>query len=127
MSSVRELKIALLAGVVLSLLATSLAINPSGAQAGGGCKPAYYRYTERGTEQYVKAFRIGNRHVKCRQARELGKAYGRAYRHNYGTPDHLLGFRCEWTRIGSDVGFAECERGRRQSVRFNIYDSSPFH
>lgn len=126
MMRIGEFNDAVLVAVVLSLLAT-LAIDPSGAQAGGGCKPAYYRYTERGTKQFVKAYRIGHQHVKCSQARDLGEAYGRAYRHNYGTPHRLRGFECQWTRIGSDVGFAECERGGNRRVRFNIYDSSPFH
>lgn len=116
----------LLAGMIFAVGLIGIASKPPPAQAGDGCKPAYYRYTERGTKQYVKASRIGNRHVKCSRARDLGRSYGKAYRH-YRTPKHLLGFSCSWTRIGSDVGFANCARGKNRSVRFDIYDSSPFH
>jgi hypothetical protein len=53
-------------------------------------------------------------------------AYAKAYRHNYAHPSRLQGFRCRWTRAGSDIGSAVCTKDKT-TVSFGVYDSSPFH
>jgi hypothetical protein len=100
----------------------------------GHCPNAYYRYEEAGnvgghymtTSQYVEASNIRVQRLSCSRARHLARDYAHAYRINYGTPRHLDGFTCRWTRYGDDVGNARCRAGH-SFAGFDIYDSSPFH
>jgi hypothetical protein len=124
--------------LTLTALISSVALGLVLAGAANGatlnCRRAYYRYTEWGyvggrykkTHQYVEASHIRVQHLGCRRARRLAHDFAKAYRSNYGHPRHLDGFTCRWTRLGSDVGKARCHTGQRV-VRFDIYDSSPFH
>lgn len=113
-------------GGVFAVILTTFLL-PSVAEARRtACADAYYRYKEHGTHQYVLASEIKARGVTCSEARRLGRAYGKGYRRDYEPPTHLLGFTCEWTRIGSDVGSGTCKAGQTQ-VKFSIYDSSPYH
>jgi len=104
-----------------------LAVGGSSASAAThGCPNAFYRYRDHGTKQYVEASMIRAEDLHCAGARHLAVRYGSAYRHDYGTPSHLMGFRCRWTRYGDDVGGARCRRADA-FVSFSIYDSSPYH
>jgi hypothetical protein len=107
-------------------LVTGLPLAANAQTRIGHCANAYYRYTEHGTGQYVEASNVRVQALSCSRARHLARDYARAYRINYGTPRHLDGFTCRWTRYGDDVGNARCRAGH-SFAGFDIYDSSPFH
>jgi len=111
---------------IFIVLIAGLSLAGSAQATIGHCADAYYRYEEHGTSQYVQASNIRVQDLSCTRARRLARDYAHAYRVNYGTPRHLDGFTCRWTRYGDDVGNARCRAGH-SFAGFDIYDSSPFH
>jgi hypothetical protein len=116
--------------IPLAIAAAAALAVPSAAAASRapilGCADVRYSYVEHGTHQHVDATMVHAQSTTCKTARRLARRYAIAYRNDYGTPSELMGFRCRWTRYGSDVGGARCRKDSA-FVSFNIYDSSPYH
>ncbi len=114
------------AAVLASLAANSLLWTAS-AEADSSCGNVKAYYPERGTKQYVLASDIHARSMNCRPARHVAKRWAGRFRSDERVPpDHALGFKCVYHRIGSDLGATTCRDGDRR-VHFDVYDSSPFH
>lgn len=90
------------------------------------CGSLRAHYREHGTSQFVAAITISALRLSCRRARRVARDWAHHSRLSGRPASKGAGFRCRYIRAGSDVGRAICHRGRR-IVRFNAYDSSPFH
>src|SRR3954451_21155362 len=90
------------------------------------CGTVRAHYREHGTRQYVEASRIRASRLSCPKARGVARAWASDSRLSYDPADRGAGFACTYHRIGSDVGTTTCRRGSHV-VRFDAYDSSPYH
>jgi hypothetical protein len=98
----------------------------SSSVAASSCGTVRAHYREHGTRQYVEASRIRATRLSCPRARGVARAWASGSRLSYDPADSGAGFDCTYHRIGSDIGTTTCRCGSHV-VRFDAYDSSPYH
>jgi hypothetical protein len=116
--------------LALATLVAALAVTasgPAGASTVARCGSLRAHYHERGTRQYVQATSIRARGLRCGYARHVTRKWGQHSRLSGDPADHAIGFRCHYERLGSDIGTTTCRGKKHRRVRFDAYDSSPFH
>src|SRR2546423_1815717 len=115
---------ALLAGALL--IAVPAAAQNQPLRTASTCGNARVYYTEYGTQQYIDMTSIRTHHVKCKRARKVARAWARDSRLSCCPAAFGAGFDCAYHRLGSDIGKVTCREGDRY-LKFDAYDSSPYH
>src|SRR5690348_15270490 len=85
---------------------------------------AYYH--DHGTKQYVEATHITAKKASCKRARHVAHVWAGRSRLSYHPAHKADRFKCTYTRVGSDIGSVRCHKGK-VVIRFDGYDSSPYH
>jgi hypothetical protein len=110
-------------GLASSVLAV---VGAQGHTSSRHCGSLRAHYRDHGTRQYVQASHIRARGLHCGYSRRVARRWAqRAHRHY--NPRHVAGARCRYVRLGSDIGTTYCRTGRHHKLKFDAYDSSPFH